>query len=136
VLHLLDLEVRRGEADGSARPLAAESVTNGLLHVEGEGIAELVGLVLGGPLVTGAGPFDLVAAEAVLGQLGEEFRQCPLADAAQALRRQLVSPVAGVDQPGLLQRPRQAGQLLEALGGLVTEERSDPVEIGLGQLGR
>ncbi len=92
--------------------------------------------MLVGPLVAGARPFDLVAADAVLGQLGEQLRQGPLPDAAQALGGELVAAVALVDEAGLLQHPGQPGQLFETVGGVVAEELPGPVEVGLGQLRR
>ncbi len=136
LLHLLDLEVLRPEADGRPRPLPTQGVADRLFDVQGERVAELVGLVLRGPFVADAGPFDLVAADPVLGQLGEQLREGPLPDAPQALGGQLVATVPGVDQAGLLEHLGQAGKLLEAVGGVVAEQLAGPVEVGLGQLRR
>ena len=68
-------------------PDARHGVVHGALDVEVEGVAELVGLGLALGLVAGADVGVAVAAQAVLGQLGEQVGQGLLPDPADARGR-------------------------------------------------
>ena len=78
-----------------------------------EGIAELVGLVLVGALVTEAGAFDLVPSGTVLEQPLEQVAERPLTDAPDALGRELHAPFPLLDQAGFLELLRELGELVE-----------------------
>jgi hypothetical protein len=89
--------------------------------VEVERVAPLVGLRVVRALVADAGGAELVAAELVLGQLREQVVEGVVADAAQALRRELEATLLGLDEAGLLELLGQLRELLERAGGVVTE---------------
>ena len=75
------MSAHRGAAAG-----AGDRVADGALDVEVERVAELVGLGVHRPLVAEAGAGELVLAELVAGQLGEQVVEGVLADAAEARR--------------------------------------------------
>ena len=132
-LGLLDLEVVRRQAHRRAAALAGDRVADRALDVEVERVAELVGLRVHRPLVAEPGPGELVLAELVAGQLGEEVVERVLADAAEPGRGQLVAALPVLDEPGLLEHLGQLGHLLEAVGRFVADELPGPVEVDLGQ---
>ena len=111
---------------GRAPTLALDGVAHGALDVEVERVAELVGLGLVGALVADAGALDLVAADAVLGELGEQVGQRVLADAAHAPGRELEAALRLLDQAGLLEHLGQLGQALEAARRVVAEQVRAP----------
>ena len=75
----------------------------------------------------------LVAAELVLGQLGEEVGEGVAADLAEALGRELELALLVVDEAGVLELLGQLGELLEAAGGVVAEQVAGAVDVDLGQ---
>ena len=87
--------------------------------MEVERVAELVGLGLVGAFVTDSGALDVVTADAVLGEAGEEVGERVLADAAHTAGRELEPALALFDEPGLLEHPRQLGQPLERARAVV-----------------
>src|SRR5437588_69212 len=129
-------EVLRGQTHGRAPAAALQGVANGPLDVEVEGVAELVGLGLVGPLVTHAGGVGLVAPQAVLGQPGEEVRQGVLPYAAHPPRSQLVSPLPLLDDARLLQQLGQLGQPFQRTGRVVPHQLAGPVDVDVGQCAR
>ena len=132
-LGALDLEVVGLQAHRRAAALALDGVAHGALDVEVERVAELVGLGLVGALVADAGALDLVAADAVLGELVEQVGQRVLADAPHAAGRELEAALLLLDEPGLLEHLGQLGQPLEAAGRVVAEQVPRRVEVDLGQ---
>ena len=98
------------------------------------GIAELVGLVLVGALVTEAGTFDLVPSGTVLEQPLEQVAERPLTDAPDALGRELHAPFPLLDQAGFLELLRELGELVERPRGIVAEQVAHLVEIDFGEL--
>ena len=99
-----------------------------------ERVAELVRLVLVGALVPVARPLDLVAARAVLQQAPEQVAERALADAPDALRRELHAAFALLDEAGFLELLRELRELVERTRRVLAEELADLVEIDLGEL--
>ena len=136
LLGLLDLEVVGREAHRRAAAGAADGVADGALDLEVERVAELVGLGVVGALVADAPVLHLVAAELVLGQLGEEVGEGVAADLAEALGGELELALLVVDEAGVLELLGQLRELLEAAGGVVAEQVAGPVDVDLGQRAR
>ncbi len=86
-----------------------------------ERVAVLVRLVLVGALVPEAGALDLVPAGAVLQEALEEITQRALADAADALGRQLHPAFALLDEPGVFELLGELGELLQRARGVVAQ---------------
>src|SRR5690606_19165312 len=76
---------------------------------------------------------ELVAAELVASQLGEQVREGVASDPAEPLGGELESALRVVDEPSLLELLRELGQLVEAAGGVVAKELTGPVDVDLGQ---
>ena len=74
-----------------------------------------------------------MTAEPVLGKVLEQVLQRPLADAPQALRRELEATFPLFDEAGVLEPSCQLLQLGQGLGGLLADEISHAVEVDLRQ---
>ena len=76
---------------------------------------------------------EVVAAEAVLVELGKQVGQGVLTDLAHALGRQLVAALLLLDEAGLLEHLGQLRQALEAAGAVIAEQVARLVDVDLGQ---
>ena len=103
------------------------------MHVELEGVAELVGLRLEGALARSTRAKDLVLARPVLLEVLEDVAQRVLADLLHAFGRELHATLARVDVARLLQELGQLRQTLEATRGIVAKELAGLVDVDLGQ---
>ena len=124
-------KLHRRAGDAAAAP--AEGVADRALQVELERVAVLVGLGVVRPLVAVAEAVDLVLADLVLGQLGEQVAQGVRADRPQALRRQLEAALLLLDEAGLGEHAGQLGEALQRAGGVVAEQVAHAVHVGLGE---
>ena len=85
-------------------------------------------------LVAEARALDFVPARAVLEEPAEEVAERALADAANALRRELHAPFALLDQPGFLEHLGELRELRERARRVVAEQVAHLVEVDLGEL--
>ncbi len=118
---------------GRARTLTRDRVLERAPDVEMERVAVLVGLVLVGALVPEAGALDLVTTGAVLEQTLEEVAERALADAPDALRRELHATFALLDEPRVLELLGEVRELLQRAGRVVAEQVAHLVEVDLGE---
>ena len=77
---------------------------------------------------------DFVPAGAVLQEPAEQVAERALADAADALRRELHAPFTLFDEAGFLEHLGELGELRERTRRVVAEEVADAVEVDLGEL--
>src|SRR5439155_4338307 len=134
LLGALDLEVLGRDANRRAAAGARDRVLDRARDVEVQRVAELVGLVLVGALVPEARALDFVPAGAVLEEPAEQVAERALADAADALRRELHAPFTLFDEAGFLEHLGELGELRERTRRVVAEEVADAVEVDLGEL--
>ena len=135
-LGLDDLEIVGCQLHRHAAAGPAHGVVHRAGQVEVERVAELVGLGRLLAVVPGPRPRGPVRSHPVLGQLREEVREGLLADAADALRRELEPALALVDEPGVGQLLGQIGQPVEGAGGVLTQVARHLVQVDLGERGR
>ena len=104
---------------------ALDPVEHRALDVEAEGVAELPGLGLVGGLDARAEPLELVAADAVALEVGEEVAQRLLADAPHPLRGELEAVIAALDVALVLHLLDQPVEAVDLASRVLTEGLRD-----------
>ena len=110
-------------------PFALQRVADGPLHVQVEGVAELVRLVVVHALAGAAELRDLVVAQAVLLELRVDLTERLLADHAGAARRQLPGVALAPDVAGLLEDVEQLLQFVDGVDRVVAQQVPQLVEV-------